>query len=75
MDRRTYFLSEINAAHPFREGNGRTQREFIGKLALRAGYQLSWAKASREELYQVSENSMRANMSDLAVILNNALRL
>lgn len=31
-----YFLSEINAAHPFREGNGRTQREFIRELGRHA---------------------------------------
>lgn len=41
--RAAYFLSEINAVHPFREGNGRTQREFIRQLALNAGYSLSWA--------------------------------
>ena len=74
VDRLTYFLSEINAADPFWEGNGRTQREFIRELALQSGYQLSWAKASREELYQASENSMRGDVSGLAVILNNALK-
>jgi cell filamentation protein len=31
--RAAYFLGEINAIHPFREGNGRTQREFISELA------------------------------------------
>jgi len=24
-----HFLGEINVLHPFREGNGRTQREFL----------------------------------------------
>jgi cell filamentation protein len=27
-----HFLGEINAVHPFREGNGRSQREFIRTL-------------------------------------------
>lgn len=27
-----FYFSEINALHPFREGNGRTQREFIRSL-------------------------------------------
>src|SRR5712675_1042429 len=31
-DRAAYFLGEVNAAHPFREGNGRTQREFLREL-------------------------------------------
>lgn len=32
----TYFYGEINALHPFREGNGRSQRAFLGQLALDA---------------------------------------
>lgn len=33
-------LAEINALHPFREGNGRTQRLFVDALANQAGHQL-----------------------------------
>jgi cell filamentation protein len=36
-------LGDINALHPFREGNGRTQRAFLQQLALDAGHPLSWA--------------------------------
>ena len=32
--RAAYYFGEINAVHPFREGNGRTQREFIKELAV-----------------------------------------
>lgn len=32
-ERLAYYLSEINALHSFREGNGRTQRLFIEILA------------------------------------------
>ncbi|WP_236718974.1 Fic/DOC family protein, partial [Campylobacter fetus] len=34
------FMMELNALHPFREGNGRTQRIFINELAKNAGYKL-----------------------------------
>ena len=34
-----YHLGEINAVHPFREGNGRAQREFMRELPAVAGYQ------------------------------------
>jgi len=34
-------LDNINYLHPFREGNGRTQREFIRVLALEKGYSLN----------------------------------
>ena len=35
-----YYLGEINILHPFREGNGRVQREFLIQLAHKFGYQL-----------------------------------
>ncbi|AYG82773.1 Adenosine monophosphate-protein transferase VbhT [Streptomyces hundungensis] len=34
---------DLNALHPFREGNGRTQRAFCAQLASDAGYELDWA--------------------------------
>jgi cell filamentation protein len=39
-----YYLSEINAIHPFREGNGRTQREFIRQLGAEAGFRVDWRR-------------------------------
>ena len=33
-----------NILHPFREGNGRTQRVFLAQLAQNAGYMLNFAK-------------------------------
>ncbi len=32
----------VNTIHPFREGNGRTQREFITALARESGYTVDW---------------------------------
>ncbi|MBR7005321.1 MAG: Fic family protein [Candidatus Methanomethylophilaceae archaeon] len=31
--RLSYYMSELNAVHPFREGNGRAQRKFIQQIA------------------------------------------
>lgn len=36
-------LSDMNETHPFREGNGRTQRLMIAQLAQRCGQPLNWA--------------------------------
>ncbi|WP_390440172.1 Fic family protein [Lactonifactor longoviformis] len=33
VQKAAYYFSEINALHPFSEGNGRTQRELIRQLA------------------------------------------
>lgn len=37
------FLAELNAIHPFREGNGRAQTTFLAALATRAGHPLNLA--------------------------------
>jgi cell filamentation protein len=42
VERLTFYLGEVNALHPFREGNGRTQRAFFGQLAHDAGYAIAW---------------------------------
>jgi len=49
VDRLTYHLSEINAIHPFREGNGRTQRIFFEQLARDAGNNLDWSQTNQRE--------------------------
>ena len=36
--RLAYYMAEFNVLHPFREGNGRTIREFIRQLAYVNGY-------------------------------------
>lgn len=38
------FLSELNAIHPFREGNGRAQLTFAALLAYRAGWEMQLAQ-------------------------------
>ena len=55
--RAAYYLGELNAIHPFREGNGRTQREFIRQLAGEAGYRINWYRISRGQMYEASVES------------------
>lgn len=40
------FLIELNLIHPFREGNGRSQRLLLSQIALNAGYQIEWSGVS-----------------------------
>ena len=41
-------LSELNAIHPFREGNGRTQRAFLVALGWQAGHAVDLQRVSPE---------------------------
>lgn len=45
-------LDDLNYMHPFREGNGRGQREAIRCLALEKGYILGLNPADKEKVYE-----------------------
>ncbi|ROS25401.1 cell filamentation protein [Rathayibacter sp. PhB127] len=57
----------LNYAHPFREGNGRTQRVFWTRIARDAGWELDWSRTTGA----VNDDACRAAMeqSDLAPML------
>ncbi|MCE0553206.1 Fic family protein [Bacillus thuringiensis] len=48
-ERAAHYLAEINVLHPFREGNGRNQREFTRTLAKNADYKIEWNRVSKEK--------------------------
>jgi len=72
--RAAYYLGEINAVHPFREGNGRAQREFIRELCVRNGWMLDWTQVSREQMVEASRRSLRVDNAALEEVLRLALR-
>ncbi len=51
-------LGDLNALHPFRDGNGRSQRGFIQLLARDAGWQLAWARVDPAENARRSATAM-----------------
>ncbi len=61
--RLSYYLGEINVIHPFREGNGRTQRLFIETLADNAGYTLDFSKINEDEMLEASVLSYEKDYS------------
>ena len=73
--RAAYYFSEINAIHPFRDGNGRTQREFVRQLAVRNGFGLDWSAVTRDQMYEASVKSFKlGDFSGLETILRGSLR-
>lgn len=67
--RAAHYLSEINAIHPFREGNGRVQRLFMSQLAESAGFSMSYAALGRTEMYSAMEAAFFGNEKPLATLL------
>lgn len=67
--RGAYYLCEINSIHPFREGNGRVQREFLRQLFLMNGFNLNYAPISKEEMIAASIAGMIADYAPMTAIL------
>lgn len=67
-----YYLSELNVLHPYREGNGRTTREFIRELALKNGYILNLSKVSPSDFLNASIKSI-VDTSNLAKLIFQCL--
>jgi cell filamentation protein len=57
--RAAFYLGEINAIHPFRDGNGQAQREFIRELGVATGFPIDWSKTDRNDMIAASRESWR----------------
>ena len=51
----SYYMTELNVLHPFREGNGRTIREFIRQLLQAINLEIDFSKINYEEIIRVSK--------------------
>ncbi|OBX79649.1 Fic/DOC family protein [Haemophilus aegyptius] len=71
--RLAYYMGEINAIHPFREGNGRAQRIFISQLAKEAGFELTFSKSTKEEMINASIQAHRCDYKGLESIIEKGL--
>jgi len=56
-------ISELNAVHPFREGNGRTQRAFLFMLGREAGHDVHLERIDPQGWNQASRASFRSGDS------------
>ena len=73
VKRLAYYLGEINAVHPFREGNGRTQRIFIYYLAHTLGYELDFSKVNSKDMILASAKAFNTDYSMMEEILGKII--
>lgn len=73
LNRAAHHLGEINALHPFREGNGRAQRTFMDEVAGRAGYGFDWSKTTQKEMIEASYESFHSSPKKLRDLLDRTL--
>ncbi|MGQ0574959.1 MAG: Fic/DOC family protein [Pseudonocardia sp.] len=73
LDTLTELLAAMTLLHPFREGNGRTQRAFLAQLARDAGHLLSWATMDAAENTAASRAAHEGNLKPLHAMLDRQL--
>lgn len=64
------YLGDINALHPFREGNGRVQRAFLRQLGREAGYGVYWERMDAARNIEVSIHSFHGDNEPLRQMLD-----
>jgi cell filamentation protein len=69
-----HFLTELNAIHPFREGNGRTQLIFLKILAAQAGHPLDFARLHPPAMMQAMITSFGQSEEPLAELILQLMR-
>ncbi|GKH61388.1 Fic/DOC family protein [Campylobacter ureolyticus] len=67
-------LMNLNALHPFREGNGRTQRVFMNQLAKNAGYKLDLALIPKETMIKASVQASKLKPQLLEAAIKTNLK-
>lgn len=71
--RLAFLLGELNALHPFREGNGRTQRAFLWQYALGRGWKVDWSGLDPAANVTASMAAMAGSCLEFADLLEPLL--
>ena len=68
------FYCELNVIHPFREGNGRTQRIFFEHLLAYCGYGVDWFQTESQERWtQANIEGFYGHLDGLVQIFNECI--
>ena len=68
------FYCSTNILHPFREGNGRTQRIFIAQLIRFCGYDINFSDIDTDELMVATIHSANGIIEHLKDIFKNNIK-
>ncbi|HTC58748.1 MAG TPA: Fic family protein [Solirubrobacteraceae bacterium] len=73
LERLTHYHAEMYAVHPFREGNTRSLRAFLGQLAGEAGYRIAWEHLDHERSLAANVRSLNGQNDQLRILLDAVL--
>ena len=67
------FYNDVNYIHPFREGNGRTQRIYFAQLIRHYGYDINFADVDTDELMIATIQASSGVMDFLVEFFENSI--
>jgi cell filamentation protein len=67
-------IGDINYVHPFREGNGRTQMQYLRLLADRAGHPIDLTRLDRDAWMAASRSAHRGDYAGMAAQIARVAR-
>ena len=72
-EKASVILGDLNYAHPFREGNGRTQIQYFKLICQYAGHPIDLTKMSRDSWIDASIQVTRGNYAPMATDIRKLL--
>lgn len=71
----SYFMTELNVIHPFREGNGRAIREFIRELLNECGYDIDFSKIDYDEILKASKEAIFDDNFQIKLLKKSCIKI
>lgn len=69
LERLTHYHAEMYSVHPFREGNTRSLRAFLGQLAAAAGHHVDWEHLDHKRSLAANVQSLNGKNEQLRDLL------
>lgn len=67
------YYCELNACHPFRDGNGRSQRILFEHIALNCGFQLNFSNVTIAQWINANQHGMACNYRPMTKIMHTSV--
>lgn len=71
--RAAMIIGDINHVHPFRDGNGRTQLQYLKQLSIRAGHPIDLTKIDATGWIEASKQAQLARYDRMETVIGLAL--
>ena len=68
-----YYMGEMEALHPFMDGNGRATRFFFHAMSLKAGYEIGWGSADPDHFLEANVAALDGDYQALIDVLEEII--